>query len=70
MDGRPNSLDGIFTVRQKNDQLSRAISTPNVGLWCALEGGKDASNFNNLLRWAKGQVRFPPVGAFQAEHQN
>jgi hypothetical protein len=35
MDGRPNSLDSIFTDRKKNDQLSRAISTPNVGWWCA-----------------------------------
>jgi hypothetical protein len=34
------------------------------------EGGEDVSNFNNLQGWAKGQVHFPPIGAFQAEHQS
>src|SRR6266700_6813662 len=30
------------------------------------EGGEDVSNFNNLPRWVKGEVHFPPIGAFQA----
>jgi hypothetical protein len=34
------------------------------------EGGEDFSHFNNSQRWAKGQVHFPPIGAFQAEHQS
>jgi hypothetical protein len=33
------------------------------------EGGEDVRNFNNLQRWAKSQVHFPPIGAFQAKHQ-
>jgi hypothetical protein len=31
------------------------------------EGAEDVSNFNNLPRWAEGEVHFAPVGAFQAE---
>jgi hypothetical protein len=34
------------------------------------EGGEDVSNFNSLRGWAKGQVHFPPIGAFQAERQS
>jgi hypothetical protein len=34
------------------------------------EGGEDVSNFNNLPIWAKVEVRFPPIGAFQARRQS
>jgi hypothetical protein len=28
------------------------------------EGGEDVRNFNNLQRWAKSQVHFPPIGEY------
>jgi len=34
------------------------------------EGGEDGSNLNNLPRWAKREVHFAPIGAFQAQRQN
>jgi hypothetical protein len=34
------------------------------------EGGEDVSNFNNLPIWAKGEVHFAPIGAFQAQRQS
>jgi len=42
------------------------ISMSNVGV-VRSEGGADVCNFNNLPRWAKGEVHFPPIGAFQAQ---
>ena len=74
--GQPNSLGGIFTVRQKppfmRDQLMASVSDFNSkrGFMVRSEGGEDVSNFNNLPRWAKGEVHFPPIGAFQAQCQS
>jgi hypothetical protein len=34
------------------------------------EGGEDGSNINNLPRWAKREVHFAPIGAFQVQYRS
>ena len=76
LQAQPNSLGGIFTVRQKppfmRDQLMASVSDFNSkrGFMVRSEGGEDGSNLNNLPRWAKREVHFAPIGAFQAQRQN
>jgi hypothetical protein len=59
--GQPNSLGGIFTVRQKprfiRDQLMASASDFNSkrGFMVRSEGGVDANNFNYLPRNIKAQ---------------
>ena len=74
--GQPNSLGGMFIVRQKppfmRDQLLASASDFNSkhGFMVRSEGREDGNNINNSPRWAKREVHFAPNGALQAQRQN
>ena len=65
LQAQPNSLGGIFTVRQKppfmRDQLMASVSDFNSkrGFMVRSEGGRIWCGFNDLLRWVKKLGAFP-----------
>jgi hypothetical protein len=49
-----------------NFRKNLTISILIVGM-VRSEGGEDVSHFNNLPGQVKGEVHFPPIGAFEAQ---